>query len=76
MEECALDMEQRANYAAMMDAQIWPKKEDCALGMEQRSNDAELKDAQVLLKREECAVGMGQRSNINNAAVKDAQTIS
>jgi hypothetical protein len=47
MEECALGMEQRSNYAAMKDAQIKSSKEECALGMGQRSNDAAVKDAQV-----------------------------
>jgi hypothetical protein len=42
--------------------------------MEQRSNYAALKDAQIKLRKKECALGMVLRENINNAAVKVAQT--
>jgi hypothetical protein len=36
-EECAKDMGQRGNDAAVKDAQIKLKKEECASGMGQRS---------------------------------------
>jgi len=60
-EECAKDMGQRSNDAAVKDSQIKLKKEECASGMGQRSNDAAVKDAQIKLKKEECAKDMGQR---------------
>jgi len=71
MEECALGMEQRSNYAAVKGAQIKSSKGECALDMGQRSNDAAVKDAQTKQSKEECALSMGQRSN--DEAVKDAQ---
>ena len=72
MEECALGMEQRSNFAAVMDAQIKFGKEECALGMEQNTqrNYATVMDAQMKLRKEECAGGMGQRPNY--AALMDA----
>ena len=52
MEECALDMGQRSNYAAAKDAQIKLIREECALSTEQRgrSKYAAVMDAQIILR--------------------------
>ena len=56
-EECAVDMGQSGNYAAVEDAQIRLRGEECAVGMGQRSNsrDAVVKDAQSMLREKESA---------------------
>eukprot|EP00984_Skeletonema_dohrnii_P016336 scaffold7233_cov157-Skeletonema_dohrnii-CCMP3373.AAC.1 len=58
--ECALSMEQRSNFAAVMDAQILPSKEECAVDTEQSSQCSVVKDAQPMLTKEECVLGTGQ----------------
>ena len=54
-EECAEDMEQGSNYAAVKVALTIHRGVECALDTEQRSNDAAVRDAQIKLKEEECA---------------------
>ena len=70
MEECAGDMGQMSNYAAVTGAQIMLRMKDCASGMGQRSNYAAVTGAQIMLKEEDCARDMGQRSF---AAAKDVR---
>ena len=60
MEECALSMGQRSNYAAVKDVQIKFSKVECAESMGQVSNDATAKDAQIMPSVEECVEGTGR----------------
>ena len=55
MEEFALSMAQRRNYAALKDAQIKLSKEEYALSTVHRRNDAAVKGAQTKLSKEGCA---------------------
>ena len=57
-EECAPDMEQRRNYAALKDALI---QEECVGDMGRRGSFAVVKDVRINLIQEEYASGMGQR---------------
>jgi hypothetical protein len=68
-EECALDMGQKSNDAAVKDARIKLSREECALDMGQKSNDAAVKDAPIKLRREECAGGMVQMVTKNRYPV-------
>jgi hypothetical protein len=66
MEECALDMVQRSNYAASRDVQTKPED---FVGATEKSPNAVLLNAPTMPSIEEFVLHMGQKSR--NAAVKD-----
>ncbi len=62
LKECARDMVQRSNDAAVKDVQIMFTVEECARDMVQRSSYAAEKDAQIVFKEEGSASGTVHRS--------------